>query len=627
MTPGDALDRRRFMQASLAAGMASAATATGQAAPPVADPATAPPLPAAAAAGEPAFGRVRKARMRSLVRVPMRDGIGLGTTIFLPEAPGRYPAVLIRTPYGRLGQLDGWQEWTAHGYALVVQDVRGRHDSDGTFRPFLQEARDTPDTVAWIRRQEWSDGRVGMAGPSYLCWSQTMGVARGDGPVPDALVPTFAPCDTWPRGFVSHGALSLFLTFWWYCFDTDSRGSNGVFKGMFDIEELMRRLPLETLDESAGGGVSAAWREHMAHPTRDDYWKPFDLSVGFDRFTMPTLQIGGWYDYYPAEQLKTWNGLVKAARTPEIAASHRIIIGPWGHNHGLEPTADGRVAVDFGPDGRFQPRRYYRAWFDRQFKGIPAADGLGERPIRIFVMGVNKWRDEDEWPLKRTRYTPLHLASAGRANTRGGDGALQAAAPPSDSPPDRYDYDPDRPMPTRGGNHSIGPWDDAYKKLIWCGPCDQSPNEDRDDMLVYTGEPLEADLEVTGPVVVKLWASSTAPDTDFVARLVDVHPDGRAINITEGVIRARFRSGDWSRPQLIEPGEPLEYTIDLQATSNVFLAGHRVRLEVTSSNFPLWDRNLNTGGHPNRGTTRAIARQTVFHDAARPSRLVLPVIP
>jgi hypothetical protein len=624
MTPRDDPDRRRFLQASLAAGWASFAGTAGRL---MADPPAATVTPSAAAE---TFGRVRKARMRSLLPVPMRDGVRLATTVFLPEAPGRHPTVLIRTPYGRLGQLNGWQDWTSGGYALVVQDVRGRHDSEGTFAPFIQEAHDTPDTVGWIRRQDWSDGRVGMAGPSYLCWSQTMGVARGDGPVPDALVPTFAPCDTWPRGFLSHGALSLFLTFWWYCFDTNSRGNNGVFKGMFDLDEVMRRLPLETLDESAGGGVSAAWREHMAHPTRDDYWKPFDLSGGFDRFTMPTLQIGGWYDYYPAEQFKTWNGLVKAAKTPAIARGHRIIVGPWGHSHGLEPTADGRVAADFGPDGTFDARRYYRSWFDRQFKGIAPADGLGDRPIRIFVMGTNKWRDEDEWPLARTRFTPWYLRSAGHANTRRGDGALGAAEPsaePAESTPDRYDYDPDRPMPTRGGNHSVGPWDDSYKKLIWCGPCDQSPNEDRDDMLVYTSSPLEADLEVTGPVVVKLWASSSAPDTDFVARLVDVHPDDRAINITEGVIRARFRAGDWSRPQLIEPGAVLEYTIDLQATSNVFRAGHRIRLEVTSSNFPLWDRNLNTGEHPYRGTRKAVARQTVWHDAERPSRLILPVIP
>lgn len=624
MTAGDSFDRRRFM---LAAGVASVVGSQGHRMAQATAPVAAPSGVTNKASGEATFGRVRGARMRSLLPVPMRDSVHLSTTVFLPEAAGRYPAVLIRTPYGRLGQLDGWQEWTAAGYALVVQDVRGRHDSEGEFQPFVQEAHDTPDTIAWIRQQDWSDGRVGMAGPSYLCWSQTMGVARGDGPVPDILIPTFAPCDAWPRGFVSHGALSLFLTFWWYCFDTSSRVNNGIFKSMFDIGEVMRRLPLETLDESAGGGVSEAWREHMAHPTRDDYWKPFDLSGGFDRFTMPTLQIGGWYDYYPAEQFKTWNGLIVAAKTPQIARGHRIIIGPWGHNHGLEPTTDGRVAVDFGADGKFYARRLYRAWFDRQLKGIAPADGLGDRPIRIFVMGINKWRDEDEWPLARTQYTNLYLQSSGHANTQRGDGVLQAAAVPAESSSDRYDYDPDKPMPTRGGNHSIGPWDDSYKRLIWCGPCDQSINEGRQDMLVYTGAPLESDLEVTGPVTVRLWASSSAPDTDFVARLIDVHPDDRAINITEGVVRARFRSGDWARPQLIPPGEALEYTIDLQVTSNVFLTGHRIRLEITSSSFPLWDRNLNTGEHPNRSTNMAVARQTVFHDAARPSRLILPVIP
>ena len=395
-----------------------------------------------------------------------------------------------------------------------------------------------------------------MAGPSYLSWSQTQGVARGDAAVPDALVPTFAPFSGWPRGFVSYGALSLFLTFWWYAFDAATRSNlSSTFMNMFDVEEALRRLPLETLDESTAGLVSPMWREHVAHPTCDDYWKPMDLTGRLDRFTMPTLQVAGWYDYYPAQQLKVWQRLRAVARTPQIAAGHKIIIGPWGHNHGLENTPGGNLAADFGPAGRFNHRAIYRAWFDRQFKGIMPADGLGEKPVRLFVMGVNQWRDEDQWPLSRTRYTPYFLHSAGQANSRRGDGNLRLEAPAADQPPDRYDYDPDRPVMTRGGNHSIGPWNDAYKRLIWCGPCDQGPTEDRGDVLVYTAAPLEANLEVTGPVTLQLWAASSTPDTDWVARLVDVHPDGQAINLTEGNLRARFRSYDWSRPQLIAPGE------------------------------------------------------------------------
>lgn len=556
----------------------------------------------------------------------MRDGTRLATTVFLPEAEGRYPVVLQRTPYSRLGGLQGWEEWVQNGYIYACQDTRGRYDSEGEFSPFLQEVNDTPDTVAWLREQAWCDGRVGMTGPSYLGWVQTLGVAHDTGPKPDTLVPTFLPGDPWRRGFYAGGPMSLFLIFWWYCFDVGSRTNNSGLLGIYDVAELLRRLPLETLDESCGAGFSRYWREGVAHPEYGDHWKAKSIRGCFHQFTMPTLQIAGWYDYYPAEALHNWKSMVQAAPTPELAAGHKLVIGPWGHHHGLEPTADGQRVLDFGPESRYNFVRLYRAWFDRIFKGIRPADGLGDRPIRLFVMGRNVWRDEDEWPLARARVVRFHLHSAGRANTLHGDGRLDPAAPAGE-PADRYDYDPADPVPTRGGNHSVGPWNDAYKNIIWCGPCDQRPNEERADILVYTGDLLEEDLEVTGPVVLRLWAASDARDTDFVGRLVDVHPDGKAVNITEGVVRARYRAGAEAGPSPLEPGAVTAYTIDLQATSNVFLKGHRIRLEVTSSNFPLWDRNLNTGDDPNRSTAMRVARQSVFHDVAHPSHLELPVVP
>ena len=571
------------------------------------------------------FGRARNCRFARFVRVPMRDGVELATTIFLPEADGRYPVVLQRTPYNRLGLLQGWEDWVRNGYVYLCQDTRGRYDADGEFTPFLQEATDTPDTIAWIKAQPWCNGQVGMMGPSYLGWVQLFGVAAGDGPNPDALLPTFMSCDPWLRGFYNSGPLSFFLLYWWLCFDVGSRTNNSDFLSIYDIEELCRRLPLETLDESCGAGISRVWREFMAHPSYDDYWKPYTIRGRYDRFTMPTLQVGGWYDYYPAEVIYNWQRMVTDAATPEIAAGHKLLLGPWGHHHDLAPTPDGQRAVDFGPESGFDFHRIYRAWYDCVFKGEHPADGLGDHPIRLFVMGRNQWRDEDEWPLARTQYQDFYLHSGGQANTLNGDGHLDQT-PPAREPMDEYDYDPANPMPTRGGNHSIGPWNEAYKELIWCGPCDQRPNEARADMLVYTGAPLAADLEVTGPIVLRLWAKSSARDTDFVGRLVDVYPDGRAINITEGVVRARFRHGDWAHPQLLAPDEIAEYTIDLLCTSNVFLAGHRLRLEVTSSNFPLWDRNLNTGDNPNTTTAMLTARQQILHDAAHPSRVVLPVI-
>jgi putative CocE/NonD family hydrolase len=575
---------------------------------------------------ELSYGRADGCRFIRLTWVPMRDGTKLATTIFLPEAEGKYPVVMQRTPYNRMGWIDGWKKWVESGYVYICQDTRGRYDSDGVFEPFLQEIKDTPDTIAWIRQQEWCNGQVGLMGPSYLGWVQFLAVAGQAGEQPDAILPTFVTADPWLRGFYNRGPLSLFLLFWWLCFDVGSRTNNSSILEIYDIEELLRRLPLETLDVSCGAGLSRVWREFMAHPNFDSYWESYSIRGQYDRFTMPSLHVCGWYDYYPAETIYNWKSMVESAKTPAIAASHKLVLGPWGHHHGLEPTEDGHRAVDFGPDSHFEATGIYRAWFNRLFKGERAADGLGERPIRLFVMGRNQWRDEDEWPLARTQYVNYYLHSGGRANTGAGDGRLDTKAPQTETA-DRYDYDPDKPVPTHGGNHSIGPWNEFYKNFIWCGPCDQRPVEARADVLVYTSEPLTEDLEVTGPVVLHLWASSSARDTDFVGRLVDVYPDGKAINITEGVVRARFRSGDYKNPQLIEPGQVLPYEIDLLCTSNVFLKGHCLRLQITSSNFPLWDRNLNTGEHPNRSTAMVVAHQEIRHETIYPSHLVLPVIP
>ncbi len=571
-------------------------------------------------------GNARDCRLIRQASIPMRDGVKLTATIFLPKEEGSYPVVLQRTPYSRLGWLAGAEQWARAGYVFICQDVRGRYDSEGTFDFLAQESNDTPDTVAWIHHQPWCNGKVGMMGPSYLACVQLYGVTRGrGGEMPDALLPSFVGGNAWKRGFYCGGPLSLFLAAG-LNFECAARIGDSASMRYHDMAALCRHLPLRTMDMATGGGEIPLWRAFMDHPSYDDFWKRYRTDEGSERFTMPTLIMGGWYDYYPATAVAQWQNMVAHAGPGDAGGRHRLIIGPWGHHHGLEPTKDGQFAIDFGPESKFDEQRIYHAWFDRVFKGLPPGDGLGDRPIRIFVMGRNVWRDEDEWPLARTRSTEFFLHSGGKANTRHGDGRLDRDAP-KDEPADRYLYDPADPVPSHGGNHSVGPWSDSYKKLIWCGPTDHRPIEERQDVLVYSTPPLEEDLEVTGNIVLKLWAASSARDTDFVGRLVDVHPDGRAINITEGVIRARYRDGDGSKPKLIDPDVPLEYTIDLQVTSNVFLKGQRVRIEVTSSNFPLWDRNLNNGEDPNTSTTFQSASQVILHDAAHPARLILPVIP
>ena len=575
------------------------------------------------------FSHLPGAARKLEVGIPMRGGVQLTTTIFLPAAEGRYPVALYRTAYNKEGWLVDHEKWTKHGYVFIGQDVRGRYASAGGWNPFFQEKEDGYDTLDWIQRQPWCDGNIGMMGPSYLAGVQYLAVLGGAGGKLKSLIPTFMTGDLWKRVYYTDGLFSLFLTFDWACLVVGGRTSNRPAD--LNLNNLYRQLPLVTLDEKAGAGVVEHWREFLKHNTHDDFWKALSIHGHYDRFTMPVLQIGGCYDYYPREAFLNYQGMVDHAATPKLARSHKVLMGPWGHHHGLSRKAGrgninfGHSDLDFGPESSLDHMEFYRDWFDRTLKpgGVPPSEGA---PIRLFVMGANQWRDEYEWPLARTRYVNYYLHGGGEANTLNGDGRLTADQP-GHEPADHYTYDPANPVPTRGGNHSIGPWNDSYEHLIWAGPSDQRPTEIRGDVLVYTTPPLEKDTEITGPVMLRLYAASAAPDTDFVGRLVDVYPDGRAINITEGVLRARFREKDWERPKLIEPGVVYEYSIDLQVTSNVFKKGHRIRLDITSSNFPLWDRNLNSGGDPFSGTEIRTAEQTIHHDLEDPSHLILPVIP
>ena len=560
----------------------------------------------------------------------MRDGIKLSARVFLPKTEGKYPVVLQRTPYNKEGWVTGHDMWTDHGYVYVVQDVRGRFESEGTWYPFFQEKQDGYDTLAWLHRQPWSNGKLGMFGPSYNAIVQFAAVQGGGAPLLKSLIPTFVHGDAWERGWYSGGAFYLFNSVWWAC-TTAGRGDQRSGLTELDLDKFYRQLPLITLSEKAGCVGAQFFSDIVTHYTHDDYWKAYGIHDDYALFKVPSLLIGGWYDYYPADTLAQYKGFVDHAPNAEIARSHKVLIGPWGHHHGMSSQAKpgdkdyGKSELDFGPESSFDYLRFYLEWFDRTLKGTKPSPSQ-DAPIRIFVMGANKWRDEFEWPLARTRYVKYYLRSGGNANTLNGDGVLTQEVP-NDEQPDTYTYDPADPVPTLGGNLSVGP-SQAIKHLIWAGPSDQRPVERRKDVLSYTSAPLQKDTEVTGPILLVLAAASSAPDTDFVGRLVDVYPDGRAINITEGVIRARFREKEyWEKPKLIKPGVIYEYRIDLQATSNVFKKGHRLRVDITSSSFPLWDRNLNTGHLPWLDTEIKKAEQSIYHNRQHPSHLILPTIP
>ncbi len=561
---------------------------------------------------------LRDMRITRNLRVRMRDGVELVTNVFLPRSDGPFPVVLVRMSYNR-AQISG-AGLCERGFAVVVQDTRGRYASEGKFYPFVDETNDGLDTLDWIGAQSWCNGKVGMFGDSYLAGVQ-LALAHTDHPLLAAFNPRFMSGDVWRQAYYCDGVFSLALVFSWLCMECGSSVSEASLLPLFDVKGLLKQLPIVSLDEKSGS-LSPYYRDYVTHGTRDEYWQRMDYRQNIERCKVPMLLTGGWYDYYPNETFRNFEALMRAPADDAVKAQHRVLIGPW--THGMNwGTKMGEL--DFGEGSRSELDHSFR-WLEAILRG-GGADAYGKGRIRIFVMGANQWRDENEWPLARTRWTKYYLHSKGRANTFEGNGRLSPQAPSSDEPADHYTYDPTNPVATLGGNHSVGGYNPGLYEMCMPGPFDQRPTEQREDVPVYTSDVLSEDVELTGPIVLKLHASTSALDTDFAARLTDVYPDGRSINITEGVIRARYWRRVWDKPELLEPGRVYELTIELQPTSNVFKKGHRMRLQITSSNFPLWDRNLNTGGDQAYETNMIVAEQSVLHDKAHASHLVLPVVP
>lgn len=532
------------------------------------------------------------------VRVAMRDGVELAADIWRPAGDEPVPVVLSRTPYNKnneraakLGKL-----FSSHGYAFVMMDVRGRGDSDGHFKPYVNDARDGVDTIAWLAGQDWCDGQVATIGGSYGGLIQWLTAVQKP-PALKAMIAMVSPSDPFVE-FPTGTSIPMMLS--WHRL-TAGRVTQHV--GEVDWEAVYRHLPLLTMDEAAGFS-SQNWRDQQSHSTLDEFWAPKRYQDRLGELDVPTLHISGWYDDEQVGTPVNFAGMVAGG-----APHQQLLMGPWGHQINTTRTLG---EVDFGPDALIDLEGYWVRWLDARLKGGQWPDP----PVRMFVMGVNQWRDSDVWPPAGMTPTPLYLRSEGAANSRLGDGRLSWQAPGEHEPDDRYDYAPERPVPflTPITSSQIG------------GPDDYSAVELRGDVLVYTSEPLTEPLQLIGPVRLVLHATSSAPDTDFTGKLLDVHPTGFAQRLCDGMVRARFREG-FDAERLLEPGQQVEYDIDLWHTAHVFQPGHRLRVEVASSAFPKYDRNLNTGEPLTTSTRMQTAAQAVHHDAARPSHLLVPVVP
>ncbi len=551
------------------------------------------------------------------VRVPMRDGVALACDVYRPAAPGRFPVLLTRTPYNRDDPASG-VFLASHGYVVVLQDVRGRFDSEGEFDPFRHEAEDGYDTVEWAAALPYSDGRVGMFGGSYVGATQMLAASAAP-PHLVGIFPYVTASEYYDGWTYLGGALMQWFAESWtsgLAVDTVTRKTAALARP----RQWAEQLPVDEYRVAAlPTAVEAApyFRDWVEHETDDEYWQAVRVSDRYGKMNVRALHVGGWHDIFSGGSIRNFIGMQKQAPTEEARKGQRLMMGPWAH---AATSPEGTIGgVTFGPQAVLDMNRTSVEWYDHVMKGAQN-QFASEAPVRIFVMGDNAWRDESEFPLARTQYTRYYLHAGKGAGSIAGDGSL-STAPPKAEPPDRFEYDPASPVRTIGGRICCGAAG-GYAP----GPFDQGPNEKRSDVLVYSTPPLAQDVEVTGFITMELHAGTSAADTDFTAMMVDVDETGFARYLADGIIRARFRESR-AKTAPVVPGQVYKYEIDLWATSNVFKAGHRIRLYLSSSNFPRFNRNLNTGERTPGGTKMVRAAQTIYHDAARPSAIVLPIIP
>lgn len=554
----------------------------------------------------------------------VRDGAQLGVDIFRPDAEGRFPAVLCQTPYNKDGLAARARWFAQRGYVVVNSDSRGRFTSEGEWDPFSPlHKTDGYDLVEWLAAQPWCNGRVGTYGLSYMGWTQWWTATQAP-PSLKCIVPEVAPPDQFFNGPYQNGALVCWALDWAGAMagrtpNTVGKGAYGGFATTRDAD--YRQRPYIELDDRRKHGHTKWFDTWIRQNTASgDYWRAiaYQTPDSYARVAAPSLAISGWFDAnFPGTPMN-YMAMKQHGATPAVRQP-RLVIGPWEHIINRSRTAAG---VDFGPEAIIDWDGYVCRWFDYHLKQIDNGV-LNDPPVHVFVMGRNAWRSAADWPLPETRWTKYFLHSGGKANSSAGDGTLSIGAP-TDEPPDHYTYDPADPTPS-------APFANGHID----GPRDVRSSAARADVLVYTTPPLEEEVEVVGPITAKLFAATSARDTDWMVRLIDVHPDGTAAFLCEGLMRARHRDpqrgGAFNADRLstIEPGVIHPYTIEFwRATGNAFAKGHRIRVEISSSYFPYYLPNLNTGAD-NLGleTTTVVARQTIHHDREHASHVVLPIIP
>ena len=568
-----------------------------------------------AMSGRPPVGAISElvtTRLRAELglRLPMRDGTMLALDYWRPDVPGPLPVVLVRTPYDKVLEFDRNQDLyrnlAQRGYIVAFNDCHGRFNSDGVFTPYFDEADDGYDTVEWVASQDWCDGNVGMTGRSYSGQTPWFAASRTP-PHLKAIVPFASPPSTlWRNEPFFGGAFMLSALGGWMIGMGRRSWQDPQFIREFSNEsDYFDELPVASLPAHAGVR-SEWWDEMMQHPSYDDFWKrgSYDCHA---QITTPALNITGWWDMNFPGAPTNFEAMRRTHSQGETGAAQKLIIGPWPHWVNRERALNG---VDFGDDAVIELNDYVVRFFDRWLKG--RQNGIEqEKDVYTFVVGANEWWAEDDWPLADTAETAYYFHSGGSANSLKGDGTL-STSPPGDEPADTFFYDPADPVRTVY-NFLDGPVDDRIPSI-------------RDDVLCYTSEPLTEPIDVVGWVSCELYAASSASDTDWHVRLVDVYPDGSARFLCRGLLRARFRDS-FEAPSLLEPAKPTRFRICLDATGNRFLPGHRIRVEVTSSWFPQYDRNTNSGSpNPFFETETVMAEQTILHGGAHPSHIVLPVV-